>query len=139
MPCRYKMDLNGLEGYLEDLQKAGKDIDAAADRALIAGAEVPLQRMRELAPVGVVPDDPHPGWLLSVLGWFNRISDGHFHSIEVGVPHNAPAEVARYGNVQEYGSVHDPAQSYIRAGWDETKGKIRKAEIDSLKGEGLLP
>ena len=139
MPVRYKMSLSGLEEWMEALAKAGADVDAAADRALIAGAKAVLAPMREYVPVGTAPKDPHPGWLKSMLAWFNLKREGNVHSIEVGVRDDAPAEVARYGNVQEYGSVHMPAQSYIRAAWDAHKAKIRKAQIESLKGEGLLP
>ncbi len=139
MPVRYKMDLKGLEGYLEDLAKAGADIDAAADRALIAGAEAVLAPMRVNVPVGKAPEDPHPGWLKSLLNWFNLTRDGNRHTIEVGIPSDAPAEVHRYGNANEYGTVKMPAQSFIRKSWDESKAKIRKAEIDSLKREGFLP
>jgi len=132
MPIKAGFSTKGFESYLEDIQQAGKDIDAAAARALQAGAGVLLPVMVELVPKdehdlerSLVIDGPH--------------QDGNRIYIDVGLI-DAPKEIAIYGGVQEYGSPskHIQAQSYIRAAWDRMKSKVSKAIRGSLKAEGMV-
>ena len=51
MATRARFDLKGMAEYLEQIQKTGVDIDAAAQRALVKGAEIFYDEMVALAPV----------------------------------------------------------------------------------------
>lgn len=132
MTTRATLNLKGLAEYLETIQQAGLDIDAAAQRALMKGGAVLKTEMDTLVPVGesgdlksaVVLDGPH--------------QNGNFNYVEVGVI-NASADVAEYGNVQEYGSPSKniPAQPYIRPAIDNKRSAVMRETRESLKAEGL--
>lgn len=131
MTARYKFELKGLEEYLENIAAAGLNVDKAADNALIAGGDVIVQEMLNRVPVLT-------GNLKAHLERQNPVQEGNFHSLEIGMPKNADADTARYGNMMEYGSVSVQAQSYIRPAFDTTRARVRRAEVDSLKKEGIL-
>jgi HK97 gp10 family phage protein len=131
MVCRANFSLKGFEEYLELIAKAGHDVDAAADQANIAGGDVLLDGMLRRVP-------RKTGNLAEHLERTEPKVDGNFHYIEVGMPRKTDAETARYGNVQEYGSAHTPAQPYIRPAFDEDKAKARKAQREKLKKAGVL-
>jgi HK97 gp10 family phage protein len=132
-----KLSTKGFEEYLENLARAGKDIDAIADHALAAGGEVLLAGMKRRVPVGKAPDDPHPGNLKRTLRIDGPHRDGNFHYILVGLV-NANADTARYGTAQEYGTARMAAQPYIRPTIDEDKGKAGKAMLEVFKEAGAL-
>jgi HK97 gp10 family phage protein len=123
--------MKGFDEYFEKLVQAGKNIDAAADRANIAGGDVILEGMEELVP-------RRTGNLAEHLERSEPEVDGNYHSVKIGISPRADADTARYGNVQEYGSARTPAQSYIRAGFDRKKNKARKAQRESLQEDGAL-
>lgn len=131
MPVKGFLSTKGLSEYIEDLAKAGKDVDAAADRALAVGSEVALDGMKSRVPVDT-------GNLRDNLSASQPDRDGNFHFVSVGLLSNVDADTARYGNVQEFGSVHTQAQPYVRPTFDADKRKILKAERESLVSEGML-
>lgn len=133
-----RLELRGLGEYLEALVQAGKDVDAAAARALEAGAQPILAEMERLVPVGSEAEgDPHPGNLKKHLGIDGPKREGNYTFVNVGVI-GADEETAIYGNVQEYGSGSNEAQPYVRPALKSKKAAAMKAMKDSLKGEGLL-
>jgi len=132
MTTRAKLELKGLDEYLEALQRSGVDIDAAAQRALEKGGVILEAEMEHLVPKdegnleeNVEIDGPH--------------QDGNFSFVEVGVV-NADAETATYGNVQEYGSPSKNirAQPYIRPSIDTKAAAVKRAIRESLKAEGFV-
>jgi HK97 gp10 family phage protein len=131
MTARYKFQLKGLEEYLEKIADSGSNVDKAADNALIAGGDVIVNEMQDLVPV-------LSGNLKRHLARQEPKQEGNYHSLEVGMPANADAETARYGNVMEYGSTSVQAQPYIRPAFDKTGPAVRRAEVESLKEEGIL-
>ena len=50
MPVRFKLETKGFAEYLERLVQAGKDIDAVADEALVAGGDILLEGMQRRVP-----------------------------------------------------------------------------------------
>ena len=140
MTTRANWAMKGLDQYLEEIAQAGIDIDAAADRALIAGAEVLLPEMEHLVPVGSGAEgDEHPGNLKKHLVIEGPLREGNLHYVFVGVRGTDP-ETTTYGVVQELGSPskHIKPQSYIRAAIDHKKSAVRKAIRESLKSEGFV-
>lgn len=131
MTTRAYLTTKGLSEYLEKVQQAGVDIDAAAQRALMKGGVVLEAGMEALVPVD-------KGNLKAHVNIDGPFQDGNYNFIEVGVV-NADAETAIIGNVQEYGSPSKniPAQSYIRAGVDQKKSAVLREFRASLKAEGL--
>ncbi|NMC84292.1 MAG: hypothetical protein GYA58_03300 [Anaerolineaceae bacterium] len=137
MTTHGKLTLNGLEEYLEEIAQAGRDVDEAAARALLAGAEVLEEGMEKRVPVDI-------GNLRNHIKIKGPEQEGNFIFIEVGVIHDkafTDAETARYGNVIEYGSASKKgkdAQPYIRPTLAEDKGKARQAMKESLEQDGIL-
>lgn len=125
-----KLELSGLAAYLEDLAQAGQDVDAAAARALTAGAEPILAEMRVL-----VPKDTHN--LEDHLDVDGPHKDGNFTYVDIGVI-TGDEETAIYGNVQEYGSSSAEAHPYIRPALKSKKAAAMRAMKGSLKSEGLV-
>jgi len=125
-----KLELSNLGKYLEDLARAGVDVDAAAQRALLAGAEPILAEMKVL-----VPKDTHN--LEAHLGIDGPHRDGNFSYVEIGMM-TGDKETAIYGNVQEYGSSSVEAQPYIRPALKAKKAAAMRAMRNSLKGEGFV-
>ena len=138
MTVKASFSTKGFEAYLEDIQRAGKDIDAAATRALQAGAEIVQNEMRALVPVDT-------GNLLEHIKIRGPFTEGNRNFVEIGVIHQVDytdAETAKYGNAQEYGWLsggkYHHGKSYIRAGWDQAKRNAMKAIRESLKAEGMV-
>jgi HK97 gp10 family phage protein len=133
MTTRARLDFSrGISAYLEDLQKVGVDIDAAAQGALSKGAEILHAEMDRLVPKETGNLQEH----IVILGPFQ---DGNVSYVEVGVV-GADAETAIYGNVQEYGSPSKniKPQSYIRAAIDNKAAAVKKAIRESLKAAGFV-
>lgn len=125
-----QLSLKGLEAYLEDLAQAGKDVDAAAQKALLAGGEVLAAEMRVL-----VRKDTHH--LEQTIGVSDPQQDGNFSYVNVGVITD-DAETAIYGNVNEYGSSSVEAQPYVRPPFRSKKAAAMKAMKASLESDGMV-
>jgi len=130
MATKGRLEFSGLANYLEELARAGQDVDAAAARAIEAGAEPILKEM-----VRLVPKDTHN--LEHHLKVDGPHKEGNFTFIDIGVI-DADANTAIYGNVQEYGSASNAAQPYIRPALKAKKAAAMRAMKESLKGEGLV-
>jgi HK97 gp10 family phage protein len=126
MPVRVKMELKGLEEYLEQLVQVEKDVDAVAANALKAGGDVLLKGMQRR-----VPKDTHN--LEQNLKCTEPVRDGNYTFVEVGLSKDTDAETARYGTAQEYGTSSMEAQAYIRPTVDADAGKARKAMKEVLE------
>lgn len=131
MTTRVKITTKGFEEYLERIAQAGLNVDAAAAKALRAGAQVALDGMKQR-----VPKDTHN--LEEHLEASEPQQDGNFTFVTVGMRPGADAETARYGNAQEYGSSSMPAHPYIRPTMDADASKIKAAMRESLKSEGVV-
>ncbi len=125
-----RLNLNGLSAYLDDIAQAGLDIDAAAARALAAGAKPILAQMKF-----DVPKDTHN--LEEHLSIDGPHRNGNFSYVDIGIV-TADPETGIYGNVQEYGSSSVQAQPYIRPSFRSKKAAAGRAMKDSLKSEGLV-
>ncbi len=130
MPIKTRLTTKGFEEYLENIARAGKNIDVIADEALEAGGEILLDGMHRR-----VPKDT--GNLDANLELMGPVQDGNFHYIDVGLGKGTDADTARYGNVQEFGSATTPAQPYVRPTLDSDMGKARRAMRDVFIESGL--
>lgn len=132
MATTAKLDWN-FDGYLAKLDRTIADIDGAADRAMMAGANVAQKGMKRRAArlTGELQDH------IEIDG---PRRDGNVHSVEIGVlrKKGASAELARKANAQEYGTSSMPAHPYARPTMIEDKGEINGAVKESLKKEGYL-
>ncbi|GAP11746.1 phage protein, HK97 gp10 family [Bellilinea caldifistulae] len=134
MATKATLTLKGLDEYLEKIAAAGKDVDEAAARAVLAGAEVLQEGMRNRVPV-------RTGNLRENIRIFGPEWDGNFVFCEVGLIHRrgwTDADTARYGNAQEYGTSSMAAQPYIRPTIAEDGKKARDAMKESLEESGVL-
>lgn len=129
MTTQVKITSKGFEDYLERLNQLGADLDEAAARAVLAGAEVAQEGMIARAPE-----------LTGNLKRHIRIKgpdrDGNYVFCEVGVIHEkgfTDAETARYANAQEYGTSSMAAHPYIRPTMYEDRRKIIAAMRESFE------
>lgn len=118
--------------YLEKLAQASVDIDAAADRAALAGGEVYQDGMQRRVAVltGELQDHIE----------IDQRRDGNLHTVEVGVlrQKGASAVLARKANAQEYGTSSMEAHPYVRPTQVEDQSKALKAIRESLKQDGMI-
>lgn len=129
MKASLKMPAN-LQKILEDLNELERSqIDEIAADMLDAGAEVVLSGMQRRVRV-------RTGKLKSNLKRGPITRQGNVSMVDIGLL-DAPAEVVRYGTVNEYGKQNMPAQSYIRATMTEDKAKIYRAMRDRMKARGI--
>jgi HK97 gp10 family phage protein len=134
MTTHASLTLKGLEEYLEKVVQAGNDIEEAALRAVLAGAEVIQDGMQNRAPVKT-------GNLRDHIKIWGPNLDGYEIWAHVGVIHDArftDDETARYANAQEYGTSSMPAHPYIRPAIDQDSRKARQAMRESLERDGML-
>jgi HK97 gp10 family phage protein len=134
MATSAKLTLKGLEEYLEKIAAAGKDVDEAAARAVLAGAEVFQEGMQRRAP-------ERTGNLKNNIRIYGPEQDGNFVFCEVGLIHRrgwTDADTARYGNAQEYGTSSMPAHPFIRPTLLEDRKKAQDAMKESLEESGIL-
>lgn len=137
MATKGTFSMTGLSDWLEDLARAGQDVDAVVQEVLMEGAAPVLAEMQRLVPVGSAAEgDPHPGNLRNHLAIDGPHQEGNFNYVDVGVI-DADAETAIYGNVQEYGSGHNAAQPYIRPAIKKHKSVIKKTLKAVLERYGL--
>lgn len=130
MAIKAKISTIGFDRAFETIRRAGGSIEAAADRALLAGARVLFVEMKSLVPVDTHNLEEH-------IEIGDVDVNGTFRAVEVGLV-NADAETARYGAVQEYGSSSVAPQSYIRAAVDGAGKAARRAMAESLKKDGAI-
>ena len=134
MSTRTIFSTKGFEEYLEKIAQTGDAVDPAAERAVMAGAEVAQAGMQKRVPKDTHNLEEH----IKIKG---PQKNGNFVFAEVGVIHEkafTDAETARYGNAQEFGSSSMPAQPYVRPTMKRDKSKIRKAEKESLEEDAIL-
>jgi len=134
MATNTNFSVRGMAEWLEKIGQTGENVDDAAARAVLAGAEVAKSGMVDRAP-------ELTGNLKSKIAIKGPERDGNFIVAEVGLIHDieyTDAETSRYGMAQEYGTASMPAQPYIRPTLKTDNRKIRKAERDSLKEDAIL-
>lgn len=146
-------EFKGFEEWLDRVQQAGVDIDESTARAVDAGASVALTGMRQR-----VRKRSHR--LENHIQKSDVERSGNNFSVKVGLldlgrpgaRYGAPRirkRISRrrnkvypreflYGVVQEFGSAKMRAQPYIRPTFDSDRSKIRQAEIESLKRDGMV-
>jgi len=94
MPTKAKFILDGFEAYLEELVKAGEDIDQIAEEALSAGANILVGGMQRRAPQQHIRD---------AIRRTGAMHDGNKVYIYVGVLRGTNAELARRAATWEFG------------------------------------
>jgi HK97 gp10 family phage protein len=134
MATQTNLKTNGFDEYLEKIARAGTNIDASVDKALLVGGVVIQEEMITNTPLLT-------GNLAEHIQIKGPERDGNYHSIEVGLIHDSAftdAETARYGNAQEYGSVKNAAHPYIRPGMKTGGPKATKKMKESLIEDGAI-
>lgn len=131
MVTKATLTLKGLDEYLEELAKAGRDIDEASQRALMAGATELLPDMLARVPV----DSGDLKSRLRIAGPFQNVN---FNFVRVGLI-MPDKDTAIKGNVMEYGapSKNIRAQPYLRPAIDAKRRAVMRRIRASLQAEGL--
>lgn len=132
---KVKLELKGLEEYLERIVQAGNDVDEAAVAALEAGSNVMVDGMQRRAPYDESNfSEPH---LRDALKKSEVHSDGSYHWVEVGLV-DADGPMMRKAMANEFGTSSMSAQPYIRPTIAEDKAKIIAAEKEVLQSRGMM-
>ena len=134
MATKTYISTKGFDQYMEKIVAAGRDVDASAQKALLAGAEVAKKGMQRR-----VAKDKHN--LEKHIKIDGPHQEGNFSYADVGVipkKQFTDAKTARYGVAQEYGTSSMPAHPYIRPTIKGDSGKVRSAMRKSLKEDGTL-
>ena len=124
------LSTKGFEEYLEKLTQAGKDIDAIADEALMAGAKILKAGMEARAP-------KKKGHLVHRIQIVGPTRDGNYHLVKIGL-FNVDREKELYFFYQEYGSARNAAHPYLRPTFAEDMTKARAAMLAKFKERGAL-
>ncbi len=120
----------GFEEYLERIARAGDDVDAVADEALMAGAEILLDGMNKRAPV-------ETGNLVSKLKIIGPVNNGNYHSVKIGL-FDVNREKEMYFFYQELGSAKRPAHPFIRPTFKEDSKRARAKMLEIFKQRGAV-
>jgi hypothetical protein len=124
------LKLEGFEQYLEELVKAGKDIDRIAEEGLEKGANIFVSGMQRRAPYGRIRTRIRK----SSIG-----RDGNKRYLYVGILRGTEAEDARIANVWEFGGPGKKvgrkhrtitARPFIRPSLRQDAGKARTAMVE---------
>ncbi len=135
MATKTTLTLKGLDEYLENLARAGMDVDAAASRALMEGARVIQDKMIEMVPVDTGNLQEH----IKIKG---PVQEGNYIYVEIGIIHDrdyTDDETARYANSVEYGNSSMAAQPFIRPAIDTSKSAAMRAMKEVLMQEMFTP
>lgn len=128
---RQRVDLAGADDLLGALKRMTEDVGGEHLRAATeAGAELVVNVARQLAPRS--DDGSHgnpPGYMAAGIHserqWTSRQDKAE---TRVGW-----SKDGWYGQLQETGTVHQPAQAHMRPALDETKGDVIDEIADTLR------
>jgi hypothetical protein len=98
--ARVTLTLEGFDEYLDELQKAGQDIDLVAEQCLDAGSNVLVAGMQARAPYGVIKQAIRKTVVMA---------DGNKRYLYLGVLRGTDAETARIAAVWEFGGRSSPS------------------------------
>lgn len=98
--AKVTLTLDGFEAYLDELQKAGEDIDRVAEQCLEAGGNVLVAGMQRRAPYGLIK---------RALRKTAVMADGNKRYLYLGVLRGTDAETARIAAVWEFGGRSSPS------------------------------
>ena len=132
---RNRVELDGADDMIAGLKRLTEDVGGEHLRdAVGAGAEIVRGVASQLAPRS--QDGSHgrlPGFLADHIEterqWTRRQDTAQTN---VG-----PSKEAWYGSLQEVGTIHQPAQPFLRPALDETKNDVVEEIADQLRARIL--
>ncbi len=98
--AKVTLTLEGYEEYLDELMKAGKEIDPVAEQCLDAGANVLVAGMQSRAPYNIIKQAIRKTAIMA---------DGNKRYLYLGVLRTTDAETARIAAVWEFGGRTTPS------------------------------
>ena len=133
--AKVTLTLEGFEEYMEELRKAGEDIDLVAEWCLNAGADVLVAGMQRRAPYDFIKRAVRKTAIMA---------DGNKRYLYLGILRDTGPEIARIANVWEFGGRSSPgpkapkryprpgikAHPYIRPTLRQDSKKARAAMED---------
>ena len=132
---RSRVDLEGVEDLERSLARLTEDVGGVHLRAaVLSGAEIVADVASQLAPRSEDGSHGHkPGFLadnIKAEQQFTRRQDK-------AEAHVGMDKEAWYGQLQETGTVHQPAQPFLRPALDETKDDVVDQVADELRARIL--
>ena len=127
--AKASLKTHGFDEYIKALEEQKRILPKAAADACVAGAKV-----AETGMVARVPKDERD--LEKEIKVGEPVINANEVSVEVGIL-NASKEIQRYGMAQEFGTSSMRKSSFVRT-MKKDKNKIRQAQVESLKKDGIL-
>ncbi len=130
-------NVSGMEVYIENLMKAGKDVDLVAREVL---AEVAKDMHSEM--LSKCPTDS----LLEYIRIHTPTSEGHYNYVNVGILYGleyTPGDVMRKANAIEYGHIKRNGKGnvapipFIRPAVIKGRAKLNQLAEQKFKAAGL--
>ena len=124
MTVRGKFEVKGLDGYLEELVKAGKDVDLVVTDVLNAAAPI---AHAELETNLRKTSETWTGAAAKTVFTTEVKHEGNYHFIEIGADVSQdPAALYK-----EYGRAHQAAEPFIRPSFR----KLRQSKLKQMMKE----
>lgn len=101
--AKVTLSLSGFEAYLEELARAGRDIDQVAAQCLDAGADVLVAGMQSRAPYSEIKQ---------AIRKTAVMADGNKRYLYLGILRHTDAETARVAAVWEFGGRTTPSPKH---------------------------
>jgi HK97 gp10 family phage protein len=128
-----KFSLSGLDEYLKKVQEAGNDINAAAQRAVVASAK-PILRAIE---IGVEQHDKGSGDSLKSVAMSDPVWEGNKVSVEVGIDSNIVYRAWHWVFVEWGSPTNDPADPVVRDAFFDNKKLVTKIQKQIFAEEAI--
>lgn len=95
MPTRPNFKLEGFDAYLEELVRAGQDIDTVCEECLEVGSDILM--------AGMIRRASYSDRIMENIKKTAMMKDGNKRYLYIGVLRSTPAAIARMANANEFG------------------------------------
>ena len=136
---RMTVEIEGLKGVEDALSQAGPKLAKRALRkALVAGAELFEAAAKKNAPVlAKATGSRQPGELRDAIDMNVKLSGTQESGIaRVGIrrgKEKGSDSPAVWGSFVEFGSIHGPAQPFMRPAFEQAKARAQEVFTDEIK------
>lgn len=130
--------INGINEYIEFLDKKASEIDIVARSALAEIGEILKADMQ--ARVTVISGE-HSQNIIDHLAIKTPSGEGHYNYIQVGIIHDkafTDAETAKQAVAVEFGSVHNAAMPFVRPAIYANRDRVMSIIRSKLQAAGMV-
>lgn len=126
-----RLEVSGLEDYLQRINATGRNVDDAVKTAIFESAQPIYNDIRDWAE-----RHRRTGVMLEGVDLSEPQQSGNEISVTVGI-NDEKSPGAWHAVFVEYGTPTQPADPGIRNAFDNNKTKVKKIQREVLKREGM--